>query len=148
MLTAILTPITFVMNGIIIKHLADVKVGFNVDRASFSAYLIVNNIMLLCSIPFWKTHHFTSYQLWIAFAGGVFDQIGNDLVNHAYNNGPGGPVSAICGSSAVLLVVIECFKNHRVISLIELISLILVFYGSFVMIFPNFFEKNCFFCIK
>lgn len=148
MLSAILTPVTFVINGILVKHLADERVGFDVDRASFSAYLIVNNIMLLCSIPYWYTHECTSYQLWIAFAGGVFDQIGNDFVNHAYNNGPGGPVSAITGSSAVLLVVIECTKNHRFISLIELVCLILVTYGSFIMIFPEFFENYCFICFK
>jgi hypothetical protein len=61
MLTAILTPITFVMNGLLVKHLMNDKIGFNVDRASISAMLIVNNIMLLSSIPFWKTHHYTSY---------------------------------------------------------------------------------------
>ena len=76
----------------------------------------------------------------------MFDQLGYICVQNAFNLGPAGPVSAIYGIANYVFVVIECIKNNKMLSLAELIGLLIVIYGSLLIIFPEFYYKYCFCC--
>lgn len=69
----IITPLTFTANGMLIKHMTSEKVGFITNRVSCSVFLIVNIIILIVAIPYWKNVEFTARYFWIGFVSSMFD---------------------------------------------------------------------------
>ena len=62
--------------------------------------------------------------------------------------GPIGPVLAVGDAYPPLLAIIVAAKNHRMISLYELIALIFGMAGVLIMVIPKTFNKYCFCCWK
>ena len=112
-------------------------------------FFIVNLIIIIAAIPFWEIVYFDKRLFWVGFIGSMFDQIGYICVQNAFHLGPAGPVAAIYGIANYTFVVIECIKNAKMLSLAESIGLIIVIYGAFLIIFPEFYYKYCFcICIR
>jgi len=145
-LFGLITPCSFTSNGVLTKHLTSEKVGFNPSRISFSAYLIVNILVLLFAIPYWVKVEFSAYLFWVGFAGSIINTLGIVSIQNALSCGPAGPISAIAAVASVLLVVIEAVKTWKMLSIMELIGLIFGIYGALVLVIPTFFEKICCFC--
>lgn len=145
----ILTPVTFTVNGILTKHLTGDKMKFNPSTISFSAYLLVNIIVLLCAIPYWQAIPFSQYLFWIGLVGSVINTLGIVCIQNALSLGPAGPVSAIAAVASILLVIVEAVKHSKWLSSMESIGLVLGIYGALILVIPDVFERFCFcFCIK
>ena len=67
----------------------------------------------------------------------VFNIVGLTLVNKAISAGPMGPVTAIVALSSILLVLVEAVRASHGLSFIEIISLILGFFGALELIVPE-----------
>lgn len=146
MIFGLITPCSFTSNGVLTKHLTSEKVGFNPSRISFSAYLLVNLIVLVFAIPYWVKIEYSSYLFWVGFAGSIINTLGIVSIQIALSCGPAGPISAIAAVASILLVVIEAFKTWKMLSFMEFIGLIFGIYGALVLVIPTFFEKMCCFC--
>jgi drug/metabolite transporter (DMT)-like permease len=72
----LITPVSFTCNGILTKHLTSDKVGFNPSTISFSAYFVVNIIVLIVAIPYWVQVDFSQSLFWIGFIGSVINTLG------------------------------------------------------------------------
>ena len=143
---AIITPLSFTAYGVLTKHLTSEKVGMNINRTISSVYLIVNTLIIMIAIPFWYYTEFHQDLFWIGFIAAISDQIGMIFLSNAFTLGPAGPISAIIGISNPLLILVECIKNWKMISLSEGIGFILVIYGALILVIPETFEKFCFPC--
>jgi drug/metabolite transporter (DMT)-like permease len=75
-LFGIVTPCVFCTNGMFTKKLVSPSVGFNASDASFSAYFIVNILVLCFAIPFWCQHSFDLYLFWIGGVGSIINTLG------------------------------------------------------------------------
>ena len=58
-LFGILTPLCFTTSGILTKHLTSDRINFNPSTISFSAYFIVNVIVIIFAIPYWMKYGFS-----------------------------------------------------------------------------------------
>lgn len=145
-LFGLITPVGFTTSGILTKHLVSDRVKFDPSTISFSAYFLVNTIVLMFAIPYWKNVEFNEALFWIGFIGSVINTLGIVSIQNALSCGPAGPISAIAAVSAILLVVIEAVKQWKMLSLMETIGLIFGIYGALVLVIPTFFEKLCCFC--
>ena len=139
----------FTTNGILTKHLTSERINFNASTISFSAYFIVNLIVIICAIPYWVIFGFSTYLFWLGLIGSIINTLAIVCIQNALSLGPAGPVSAIIAVGSVLLVIIEAFKHSTMISLMECIGLVLGVYGALILVIPELFEKYCFcWCIK
>ena len=83
------------------------------------------------------------------FIGSFLDTIGMVAMAEALSAGPAGPIAAICSTSTLFMVVIEAFKNYRMLTKWETIGFILGMYGNTVLSTPDFCEEYCFcWCVK
>ena len=53
-LFGVCTPIFFSINGVLTKSLTKESIGFDATNISFTAYLIVNILLLFGAIPYWS----------------------------------------------------------------------------------------------
>ena len=111
MLFGVVTPIFFTISGYLTKNLTDVKVGFHPSTLSFSAYFIVNMLILIFALIYWTMYDFSHYLFWLGMVGSIINTVGIVCMGNAVAFGPAGPASALAAVSNLLLVVIEAIKN-------------------------------------
>ena len=76
-LFGILTPIGISTQNMLAKHLAGPNIRFNPTTLSFSAYLLVNTIVMICAIVYWvKTNSFDQRLFWLGLAGSIINTLG------------------------------------------------------------------------
>ena len=80
--------------------------------------------------------------------GSIINAIAIVFIQNANATGPLGPVAAIGAMYSPLLVIFEALKQHKLISILELIGCIIGTYGALLMVIPKFFQKYCFICFK
>jgi len=146
-LFGIMTPISFTTNGVLVKHLATKSnLPFEPTNLSFTAYIIVNLLVLCGAIPYWSLIEFSKYLFVVGTIGSIINTIGLVSLQNAFSRGPAGPISAIAAISNLLLVLVEAIKLRKVPSNLELIGFVCGAYGAFILVLPNIFEKFCFCC--
>ena len=72
----IVTPIMFTANGILSKHLTSERINFNASTLSFTSYLLVNIVVLLVGIPYWRDHGFDQKLFWMGLIGSIVNTLG------------------------------------------------------------------------
>jgi len=144
---AVITPLAFTINGVLTKHLTTKeKNPFNASNLSFSSYLIVNILMMICAIPYWILVSFSLRLFVIGLIGGLINTCGLVCVQNAMAVGPAGPVSAVVAISNLLLVIVEAFKMWKVPSIFEILAFLFGAYGAVILVLPGYFERFCFCC--
>jgi drug/metabolite transporter (DMT)-like permease len=139
-LFGLFTPCMFCTNGMFTKKVFSPEVGFDASNCSFTAYGLVNVIVLFFAVPYWVNTSYNNELFWVGMFGSIINCIGLVCIQNALTMGPAGPVSAIAASSCILLVIIEAIKKGVMISLPELIGLIFGFYGALILVIPEKFE--------
>jgi hypothetical protein len=74
-LFGVVTPVFFTISGYLTKDLADNK-GFNPSTLSFSAYFIVNVLVLFFAVFYWVYIAFSQYLFWLGMVGSIINTIG------------------------------------------------------------------------
>jgi drug/metabolite transporter (DMT)-like permease len=139
-LFGVITPCMFCTNGMFTKKILSPEIGFDASNISFSAFGVVNVLVLCAAIPYWINVSFNQYLLWVGGVGAIINTLGLVCIQNALKLGPAGPVSAIAATSTVLLVIIEAAKHARMISVYEGIGLIFGVYGALILVIPEKFE--------
>ena len=135
----VITPIAFTLNGILTKHLTipgGLEHKFEATSLAFSAYLIVNLIVLIVAIWFWSAYIFSSYLFWVGLVGSFINTLGMVCMTNAITKGPAGPASAIAGLSNIFLVIIEVIKYKRWLSTFEFLGFITGVFGALILVIP------------
>ena len=140
-LFGVFTPVFFSLNGVLTKHITSEKIGFDATNITFTAYLLVNIFLLIFAIPYWTIVNFDKKLFWIGLFGSVINVLGLVCIQNALAKGPAGPVSAIAAVSTLLVVIIEAIINHKMLNFMELIGVILGFFGAMILVIPEQFEK-------
>lgn len=96
---------------------------------------------MIFAVPYWNNVYFNLDLFWIGFFGSIINVIGLVCLQNALSTGPAGPVSAITATACLYNVVIEAFINHKMLSYLESICLVLGFFGALILVIPNQFEK-------
>ena len=122
------------IHGVWTKHLCQERIGFNPVDLSFTSLGLINFIILICAIPYWSQNGFQQSQFWIGLGGSLLSSIGLAALMKALAVGPIGPVLAVGDGYPPILAVIVAFKNHKMISKMELIALILGILGVLIMV--------------
>lgn len=147
-LFGIITPMSFTANGMLTKHLCSEKMGFNPNTMSYSAYFIVNFLVIIVAIPYWHLVSFDHYLFWVGTIGSIINTVGIVCIMNAISKGPAGPASALAAVSNLLLVLIEAIKYSKVLKNLEIIGLIFGTFGALILVVPRFFEYIfCFCCL-
>ena len=68
--------------------------------------------------------------------GSIVNAIALTLIQNANQRGPLGPVAAIGAMYSPLLVVVEALKQHKGVSMLELVGLLAGTYGALLMVIP------------
>jgi hypothetical protein len=100
----------FTISGYLTKNLTDSKIGFDPSTLAFSAYFIVNLIILVAAVIYWNMVAFSHYLFWLGMIGSIINSLGTASMQNAVAIGPAGPASALAAVSNLLLVVIEAFR--------------------------------------
>lgn len=139
---AIVTPIVFTMNGILVRKLTspDSGINFNGKNLSFASQLLVNTFILIVAISYWQSHHYSGELFLFGTLGSIINTLGLYLSNLAYTNGPLGPVSSITCSSNILLIIVEALIYKKVPTWVEILGFLLGFAGTLEIVFPKLFE--------
>ena len=80
--------------------------------------------------------------------GGIVGGLGLVFLSSAIVRGPGGPIYAITSMSSPCLVIIEALVDWKMVSVLELFGCLFGLFGAFIITNPDFFMKNCFFCLS
>jgi multidrug transporter EmrE-like cation transporter len=72
----VITPMSFTANGMIVKTLTKPEVGFNPSVLSYSAYLVVNLVVLIGAIIYWTMWTFDSYLFLVGLIGSMINTVG------------------------------------------------------------------------
>lgn len=104
---------------------------------SFSAYLIVNFIVLIFAIPYWCLISFSQYLFWVGAIGSIINTIGIVCIQNALATGPAGPASALAAISNLLLIVIEAIKNQKALRSLEIIGMVFGTFGAVILVIPE-----------
>lgn len=157
----VLTPVFFTTNGILTKHLTGTrKPGepaltenekdklFDASTIAFSAYFVVNIVILIAAIPYWVLVHFSLKLYLLGLVGAIVNTLGLTAVQIALACGPAGPVSALTTVSNLALVVIEAIKHNSVPRPLEFIGLATGMIGALIFVIPDVFRVIfCFCCL-
>jgi drug/metabolite transporter (DMT)-like permease len=157
----VLTPVFFTTNGILTKHLTGTrKEGepaltekekmklFEPSNIAFSAYIVVNIVILIAAIPYWVLVHFSLKLYLLGLVGAIVNTLGLTAVQIALSCGPAGPVSALTTVSNLALVVIEAIKHKAVPRPLEFIGLFTGMIGALIFVIPDVFRVIfCFCCL-
>ena len=140
-LFGVVTPMFFSTNGVLTKHLTSKEIGFDATNISFTSYLFVNIFLLILAIPYWCLVTFDQKLFWIGLFGSIINVLGLVSIQNALSKGPAGPVSAIAAVSCLLVVIIEAIINQKMLNYLELIGVVLGFFGALELVIPEYFEK-------
>ena len=140
LLFAILTPISFTGSAIYGKSLAQPRIGFEPTNLAFNCQLIVNLVILIVGVYYWTNVSFNPYIFVIGLASGLFESLGKTCIATAVTIGLAGPASAITSLSGVQLVIVNILRFHKMISLVESISILLSLVGSAILVVPGLFN--------
>ena len=130
------------------KHMTSDKVGFDPINLAFSSLGLVNLILFIVAIPYWNKNGFNQQQFWIGLAGSFIASVGLAGLMKALSCGPIGPVLAVGDGYPPFLAIIVAIKNHKMITLLEFVALVLGITGITIMVIPKQFNKYCLCCFK
>ena len=125
-----------------------VRKKFNSTNLSFNGQLFVNLIILICAVVYWIRVEFSWYLFVIGIFSGSLESVGKVSITTAVVIGRAGPASALASLAGVELVIFEAVKAQKMITTIELISLLLGFVGSLILVVPQMFTMLCCFCFN
>ena len=149
-LITLCVPLLYTLQSGFTKHLTkEPENGWDSITLNFATIGCYNSLLLIIGISHWVYHDdFSQKWFWVGFGGSIMSAIGVSSLMKSVSCGPIGPAFAISGVYPPILVIIEAFRNHEMITTIEIISIFFGMYGVLVMVIPNFFSKYCFCCIK
>ena len=139
-LFGIFTPFSFMASGLFTNHLVGedgIKHRFETNQLQYSAMFIVNLLVLILSIVYWVNEIFNQYLFWVGFIGSLINIIGQVSLHQAMSKDNQGTVLAITGLSNILLVVIECLKLQKMLSLYELLGFLFGLFGTLILVIPD-----------
>jgi len=140
-LFGIITPLGFTLNAILVKHLTSARIKFNATTMAFSSYLLVNCIIMLFAIPYWKIYDtFRADLFWIGLAGSMINTLGIVCAQNAMAKGPAGPASALSSVSYILFTIIQAIKYQMLPRPLELVGLAFGTLGSMLVVVPQWFD--------
>ena len=122
---------------ILIKHLCQETINFKDNRLAFNSILLVNVVVLICTLPYWLDGHFDQRIFWIGFACSLFDTLGKVCLVGGISNGPSGPVSALTALDGVETFLLQAILAGNAIRPVEVIGLILSFVGALILVIPD-----------
>lgn len=102
---ALITPIWFTASAMLIKHMTQ-KRGFDSNRLSYGAFMLVSFIMVVVGIFYWTLIEFDLPVFLVGFFGSIINNVGIVIVNLAFSTGPAGPVAALTCTNTIALTII------------------------------------------
>lgn len=98
----------------------------------------MNGLLLLTGIILWtRTQSFNPQMMYWGLLGGFCDAAGKVIFYNALDIGPAGPINAVVGLCSIELLIIEAIINRQMLTNIELISILLSFLGSLILVIPG-----------
>jgi len=79
-LFGLITPLSFTANGLIVKSLTSDEMKFHPSNLSFSAYFLVNCLVLVGAIIYWTNYDFDSYLLVVGLIGSMINTCGIAMI--------------------------------------------------------------------
>mmetsp|Transcript_13938 Transcript_13938/g.23705 ORF Transcript_13938/g.23705 Transcript_13938/m.23705 type:complete len:227 (-) Transcript_13938:15-695(-) len=142
-LFGVLTPVTFAIQGLFVKHLSDEKMKFDPSTLTFSTCQVVCTINLLVGLTYyWRfVEEFDGYLFLTGSLGSILDTAAITAVQTAFALGPAGPVAALASINSIILTVIQAFIKKQFPKALEIIGFIIGFIGATILVLPEQFEK-------
>lgn len=141
-LFALLAALAFTNNGILVNYLTSHRVGFQSMTLTFTAYFIVNLVVLIAGICYWSAYsNFDAYCFWIGLGGSIINTVGIACAQVAMTEGPMAPASAIFNFNVFILLGLEILKYRVVPSTFELLGFVFGILGGMIELAPRIFSS-------
>ena len=79
-LFGVITPMSFTANGMIIKSLTSDRMRFDPSVISFSAYFVVNCVVLVGALIYWGFYAFDTYLFVVGLIGSMINTCGIAMI--------------------------------------------------------------------
>ena len=135
-LIAAFTGSFFTCHQLLVKHLCQPRIGFNVETLTFSSYMTSSVLVSICSIP-WFMQNEAQTELFYYGLGTIVTSIGTICMSLGINKGPGGPAIALSSLDGPIYSIIYAFIYQQMLSTMEICGLIIGVYGVFAIMMPK-----------
>lgn len=146
----ILTPVLIGLNLLTVKY-ASKKRGMDTMKLNFNSMLLSNVFIIIFAIIYWNNIGWETVKPRAFIVGtliGISSSLGKTLNTKANVSGYGGVAGTIASMNGPYTVIVECILTSKMISVVEVLSLLICVFGSAILVLHAQIYKALCCCVK